>query len=426
VDLDAALAAEEAAARADEAAGKQPQSAPAATPDPVARAQAQIAESDQAIRRLTAKRTALTETRAAAAQKSAAAEAALQRAKTRLEARTKSTRDTAVLEKAQAEVTAAEEAYESAKADVLDLNEKVRAAETEIGKVRQRRAAAELDLKPGNRAQLPCFAGDTPVWTVDGPRRIDSLRPGDRIIAYDVEHATPVERAVREVVPSRTLHFHTLTVAGQRIEVTGRHRFWLPAEGRWRPARDLAVGARLHGMDGADVTVDAIDRHDRAPTVSWNLVIDATPDYFVGPGVLAHNGGGIDMGLGGRVVIYRATNPKYPGKVYIGQTVDVSVRWRSHRGNAAKMLADRGSLTAKDIEFAEFMSGIEPLETVVSGLNGDQADYVEQHNIDLERQAGPDRVMNRKEQIRSAKHRAEVIDRIVKDPAVQAAGYCRS
>jgi hypothetical protein len=71
------------------------------------------------------------------------------------------------------------------------------------------------------------------------------------------------------------------------------------------------------------------------------------------------------------------------------------------------------------------MSNVE-LEPTVRGIGTkDQADYLEQRNMDIERKLnGEGSLMNRREQIASESHMNEVTERIMKDPKVQAAGYC--
>ena len=43
----------------------------------------------------------------------------------------------------------------------------------------------------------------------------------------------------------------------------------------------------------------------------------------------------VDIGLGGDFVLYRGTNPNYPGKVYVGQTTDLDVHGEA-RGSESR------------------------------------------------------------------------------------------
>ena len=297
----------------------------------------------------------------------------------------------------------------------------------DIAEAEHRVKVTEIDVDPKkHRAALPCFAADTAVWTTNGRRRIDSLRVGDEVLSYDLITDRPVVSRVRTVFRNQTLHFYALRVGDETIRVTGRHRFWDERARRWRAAREIAPGQELRTPEGRLLRVEDVSVDEAAGRESWNLSIEATPHYFVGPGVLVHNQGGFDTGLGGGISIYRATNstnPKFAGKVYIGQSVDVDIRTQSHRSFAARML-ETADLSAADREFYEFMRDAD-LDSVVEGLNKDQADWLEQHNIDLEREArGKDSVMNRRNQITSDSHLKAIRKRIEDDPAVRKAGYC--
>src|SRR5207245_10643510 len=43
----------------------------------------------------------------------------------------------------------------------------------------------DLRLHPEARSELPCFSGDTLVWTVGGPKRIDQVSAGERVYGFD-------------------------------------------------------------------------------------------------------------------------------------------------------------------------------------------------------------------------------------------------
>ncbi len=295
---------------------------------------------------------------------------------------------------------------------------------------------ARLQLDPESRAPLPCFATGTPVWTSQGTRLIETLQPGDGVLAFDFAARRVVERTVRQVYRKRSDHFFRIAADGLEIQATGRHRFWTKDTHDWVPAADLKAGMMLQTRDNGMVQLDQIQLEESAGTVweTWNLSIDENPNYFVGPGLLVHNSGGFDSKLGGTITIYRGTNPKYPGQVYIGKTIDesdggkargVEERQGEHQDWARKKLADRSKLSEKDIKFYEFMSEV-TLDELVTGLaTPEQGQYLEQKNIEIEReQLGEDKVMNRRNEITSPEHMKKVEESIRKDPMVQAAGFC--
>jgi hypothetical protein len=308
----------------------------------------------------------------------------------------------------------------------------------EIDRTRAEIKRTDIKLNPKtHRAALPCFSCDTPVWTREGPRRIDRLQPGDTVLSYDPDGRQLTERTILQVHRNRTQHFYDILLGDAVIRATGPHRFWVEDLATWLPARDLRPGAQIKSMNGSPTRVISISRHDGLDTESYNLTIDGTHTYFVGSGVLAHNEGSVDIGLGGDLIVYRGTNPKYPGKVYVGQTGEVTAggksrgikaRQKEHQEYAAKQLEKNREgeikLSDEDVEFYEFMEDV-TLEEVVTGIaTDDQADYLEQRNMDIERDDLGETLMNRREQIASPKHEQEVTERILKDKKVRDAGYC--
>ena len=83
-----------------------------------------------------------------------------------------------------------------------------------------------------------CFATGTLVHTLDGPRPIESIQVGDRVLSQDPSAGAlafePVV-AVHHNEPAPTLR---IGVDGETIIATGIHRFWKAGKG-WTMAREL-------------------------------------------------------------------------------------------------------------------------------------------------------------------------------------------
>ncbi len=131
-----------------------------------------------------------------------------------------------------------------------------------------------------------CFGAGTLVLSIDGPRAIESIQVGDRVLA---QHPTTGLLGFRPVVavhrnnPSPTFR---IGVEGETIVATGIHRFWKAGQG-WTMARDLKTGDRLRVV-GATVEVRAIEPGDTQPV--YNLDVAEDRDFFVGgKGVLVHD-----------------------------------------------------------------------------------------------------------------------------------------
>ncbi len=123
-----------------------------------------------------------------------------------------------------------------------------------------------------------CFAGDTLVQTIGGPRPIRSIRVGDRVLSQDpttgalsfqpvvATHRNPAAPALR------------IALGGESIVATGIHRFWIAGKA-WTMARDLKPGDRLR-LVGGTVEVQSV-APDRDQPV-YNLDVAINRNFFVG------------------------------------------------------------------------------------------------------------------------------------------------
>ena len=136
------------------------------------------------------------------------------------------------------------------------------------------------------RIHHSCFAVGTLVHTIDGPRAIESIQVGDRVLS---QNTTTGLLAFEPVVaihlndPSPTLR---IVIDGDTIVATGIHRFWKAGKG-WVMARELRAGDRLR-MIGGVVEIAAIETDKTQPV--YNLDVADYRDYFVGnKGLLVHD-----------------------------------------------------------------------------------------------------------------------------------------
>ncbi len=139
---------------------------------------------------------------------------------------------------------------------------------------------------PVHQPHGACFAAGTLVQTLTGPRKIESVTVGDRILSQQTSSGAlsfqPV-LATHLNGPSATLR---ITQGGETIVATGIHRFWKAGKG-WTMARDLKAGDRLR-MTGGTTTIESIEP---GPTqMVFNLTVAENRDYLVGTGgLLVHD-----------------------------------------------------------------------------------------------------------------------------------------
>jgi len=139
---------------------------------------------------------------------------------------------------------------------------------------------------PSSSQSSACFAAGTSVQTVQGPRAIESIQIGDRVLSQNTSTGIlefqPVV-AVHRNKPAATLR---VSVGGETIVATGIHRFWKANKG-WTMARELKPGDRLRMLGGL-ATVRSIESGKIQPV--YNLDVAEDRDFMVGPsGLLVHD-----------------------------------------------------------------------------------------------------------------------------------------
>ena len=156
-----------------------------------------------------------------------------------------------------------------------------------------------------------CFAGDTLVSTEEGNRRIDEIKPGDKVLSYNTETGENELQEVKNVSVSKTdILVHIITDDGRDIETTMFHPFYVKnvknedGTGEWKAASNLKAGDELLSEDGKKVKVSEVKVEKLAEEITvYNLELDEVHTYYVAGGVLVHNGCGksntfAELGIG--------------------------------------------------------------------------------------------------------------------------------
>ncbi|WP_144425428.1 polymorphic toxin-type HINT domain-containing protein [Cellulosimicrobium cellulans] len=166
--------------------------------------------------------------------------------------------------------------------------------------------AGARSVRPGikaARASRPprcSFIEGTLVRMADGSLRpIESLEPGDEILAADPESGTT--QAARVLIPLEDRGWKNLIEirlegAADSIVATENHPFWVEGHG-WVDAANLRSGDSLKNSTGTLVSIASVRDLGWFPGIDvYNLHVDGDHTYFVGSGdasldQLVHNAG---------------------------------------------------------------------------------------------------------------------------------------
>ncbi|WP_433799548.1 polymorphic toxin-type HINT domain-containing protein [Actinomycetospora sp. CA-084318] len=163
--------------------------------------------------------------------------------------------------------------------------------------------AVLVDQLANERADATCasppnsFVAGTPVLLADGTTRsIESLTPGDQVLATDTATGTTRPEPVLDVIVGHhPAQLTTLTIssAGRdgSVTATDNHPFWDPERGEWVEAGALRRGEHLATRTGVDAMVTA-SRPWSADASVYNLSVRDLHTYDVEAGstyVLVHN-----------------------------------------------------------------------------------------------------------------------------------------
>ena len=89
----------------------------------------------------------------------------------------------------------------------------------------------------------------TLVWTVTGTLPIEEIRPGDWVLAQDVDTGELAYKPVEHITKGPPLELMEIRAGGETIRSTLGHLFWVSGTG-WRMAKELKAGDHLRTTKG--------------------------------------------------------------------------------------------------------------------------------------------------------------------------------
>ena len=143
-------------------------------------------------------------------------------------------------------------------------------------------------LAKGLAGKNVCFTADTEILTMTGEVPIQYIEAGDIVWSMDMETGEIRLAKVSRAFQCQAPEIVTVTVAGEGIETTTEHPFWVAGKG-WTAAKDLRLCDEVITFSGELLDIENISIV-AAPTPVYNFEVEGTHTYYVsGSQVLVHN-----------------------------------------------------------------------------------------------------------------------------------------
>ena len=138
-----------------------------------------------------------------------------------------------------------------------------------------------------------CFTAGTKVETDKGPKNIEDIQVGEKVLSYnELTNNTEykiVEKTFIHNEEKDNITIYRIKVNNEIIETTGNHPFYV--DGVYKDAKDLKVGEKLLMKDGSLHKIEEISYYESNALV-YNIKVEDNHNYYVGEGYLVHNKGG--------------------------------------------------------------------------------------------------------------------------------------
>ena len=135
-----------------------------------------------------------------------------------------------------------------------------------------------------------CFVAGTTIATEFGDEKIEDIKPGDLVWAWDEETGEVALKEVVQTFEKEATELVHIGVDGEEIVCTNEHPFYSPVKG-WTAAGKLRAGDVLVTVNGEYVVVEWV-QHEilESPIKVYNFEVTDFHTYYVSDvGVLVHN-----------------------------------------------------------------------------------------------------------------------------------------
>lgn len=138
-----------------------------------------------------------------------------------------------------------------------------------------------------------CFVEGTEVATPDGLRRIEDLKVGDLVLAYNEETGATEAKPITALVRPEPQATYTLTLQRGReapeVFRVSRDHPWLVTGKGWVPTTRLQLGDQIDAAEGQDLTVRSLASSSQIEQ-TYNLEVGGLHTFLVGKSeAIVHN-----------------------------------------------------------------------------------------------------------------------------------------
>lgn len=113
-----------------------------------------------------------------------------------------------------------------------------------------------------------CFTGEALISTQFGMRRIDEIKPGDKVYSFDEKTQEVSLKRVLQTYEKESDELVHITVGDSVINATPTHSFYVPTKG-WTEACKLRAGDVLYTVNGEYVVVEQVQHEILEDVTNW-------------------------------------------------------------------------------------------------------------------------------------------------------------
>ncbi|MCX7570971.1 polymorphic toxin-type HINT domain-containing protein [Tumebacillus sp. DT12] len=145
-----------------------------------------------------------------------------------------------------------------------------------------------------------CFGAGTKVATDEGPKNIEDIQVGDKVLSKNDVTGDLDYKEVEELFTRIAPDVYRITIGNETLTTTAEHPFYIHNVG-WVRTQDLHIGDKMETSSGTTAAVEKIEQVDE-PTKVYNFSVADYHTYFVSElEVWTHNSSK-DCGAGAKVL----------------------------------------------------------------------------------------------------------------------------